>query len=89
MPTKEEIARLSKRLSSLGNLGPRKYVNTGPSYGKNVWMPERVGSHKLDPKTRTLRPDGRYATDAIGGEAIQEDLELKEKINGILRNRKK
>jgi hypothetical protein len=89
MPTKEEISRLSKRLSSLSNLGPRKYVNTGKSFGNNIWMPERIGSHKLDPKTRTMRPDGKYATDAVAGIAVQEDEDMKEKINSILRNRKK
>ena len=89
MPTKDEIARLSKKLSSMSNLGPRKYVNTGMYKGNNVWMPERIGSHKLDPKTRMFRPDGKYATDAIGGIAVQDDEVMKQKINNILRNRKK
>jgi hypothetical protein len=89
MPTKDEIARLSKKLSSMSALGPRKYVNTGMDKGHNVWMPESIGSHKLDPKTRTFRPSGKYATDAIGGMAVQDDEVMKQKINGILRNRKK
>jgi hypothetical protein len=89
MPTKDEIARLSKKLSSMSTLGPRKYVNTGMDKGHNVWMPERIGSHKLDPKTRTFRPSGKYATDAIGGIAVQDDEVMKQKIKGILRNRKK
>lgn len=89
MPTKEEISRLSKRLSSMSQLAPRKYVNTGKSGGQNVWMPESIGSHKLDAKTRTFRPSGRYATDAIGGIAVQDDEKMKKKVKGILQNRKK
>ena len=89
MSTKDKIARLSKKLSPMSNLEPRKYVNTGINKGSNVRMPESIGSHKLDPKTRMFRPNDKYATDAIEGMAAQDDEVMKNKVNNILRNRKK